>query len=264
MATSPLARLARLASVLNTIPTTTTPRAVDPAELAAAQTCFAALPSDHVPERDALPPLRRFERCPNDLFTGLQEDLLPLAQALKQQQATAISQVASVSGLGGVGKSVLAVEFAYRDGRHFAGEVFWLSFGQAANVPFEVAACGQALFASETNFTALPLAEQVRQTYAAWKSPLPRLLIFDNLEDESLFSPWRPVGDGCHILITSRRDRWNRKRGIAQVRLDKLPRARSIALLAKYSTDLDPVATELDAIAAELGDLPLALKLAGA
>lgn len=36
----------------------------------------------------------------------------------------------------------------------------------------------------------------------AWQSPLPRLLIFDNCEDEALLAQWRPPTGGAHVRWT--------------------------------------------------------------
>jgi hypothetical protein len=50
--------------------------------------------------------------------------LKALAAALKPHAGTA----AITTGIGGVGKTQLAAEFAYRYGQFFAGGVFWISF----------------------------------------------------------------------------------------------------------------------------------------
>jgi tetratricopeptide (TPR) repeat protein len=68
---------------------------------------------------------------------------------------------------------------------------------------------------------------------------------------------------GCRVLITSRRASWDAALGITTLTLDVLPRIDSIALLRTFLPDLAANDPDLDAIAAELGDLPLALHLAG-
>jgi len=81
----------------------------------------------------------------NQQFVGREADLLALAGLLKGGEAVAVSQAPSAvaSGLGGIGKTQLAIEFAYRYGQYFAG-VFWLNFAQAGSVPTEIARCGGA------------------------------------------------------------------------------------------------------------------------
>ncbi|MFL5658320.1 MAG: hypothetical protein ACJ8CB_29575 [Ktedonobacteraceae bacterium] len=44
---------------------------------------------------------------------------------------------------------------------------------------------------------------------SAWQNALPRLLIFDNCEEERLLTRWRPPMGGCRILLTSRRAAWH-------------------------------------------------------
>ncbi len=72
---------------------------------------------------------------------------------------------------------------------------------------------------------------------------------------------WRPVSGGCRILVTSRRADWEAALGVQTLPLDVLPRVESLALLREHQPDVDDAT--LEAIAEELGDLPLALHLAG-
>ncbi len=65
------------------------------------------------------------------------------------------------------------------------------------------------------------------------------------------------------MLITSRRATWDPSLGVQTHALGTLPRLESIALLRKLRPDLAEDDPDLAAIAAELGDLPLALHLAG-
>jgi tetratricopeptide (TPR) repeat protein len=98
----------------------------------------------------------------------------------------------------------------------------------------------------------------------AWAEDIPRLLVFDNVDTEdgeALVAQWRPTTGGCRVLITSRRGVWDTALGIAALPLGVLPRDESIALLRRFRAALAD--TDADAIAAELGDLPLALHLAG-
>ncbi len=200
----------------------------------------------------------------NPLFVGRKENLQELAQIIKGGSTAAIGQIAAATGLGGIGKTQLAVEFAQRYGQFFAGGVFWLSFASAEGVPTEVAHCGGAGGLNlRADYVTLKIDEQVGLVLAAWQSPLPRLLIFDNCEDEGLLMRWRPPSGGCCVLVTSRRDRWDATLGVQLLSLGVLQRGESIALLRKFRPDLAANDASLDAIASELGDLPLALHLAG-
>jgi tetratricopeptide (TPR) repeat protein len=196
----------------------------------------------------------------NPLFVGRRDELRALACSLKEDEIIAIT------GIGGIGKTQLAAEFVHRFGGGFAGGVFWMSFAEADAVPAEVAACGRGLDL-HPSYDALPLDQQVRLVEAAWARPIPRLLVFDNCEDERLLDRWRPRFGGSRVLVTSRRGRWDRVLGVRTVALTTLPRPASRELLRRFRPDLpvgEPALSRaLSGIAAELGDLPLALHLAG-
>lgn len=227
-----------------------------------AEQMLAILPLDFIPTLRPLPPHSRMPLGRNPLFVGRRADLQGLARAIKGGGAVAIGQMetAATTGLGGMGKTQLACEFVHRYGQFFAGGVFWLSFADPRAIPAEIAACG-ATMELRPDFDERPLEEQVRLVLAAWQKPIPRLLVFDNCEDPTLLTQWRPTSGSCRILLTSRRADWEATLGVQALPLDVLSRPESIALLREHQPDADD--TSLNAIAEELGDLPLAIHLAG-
>jgi tetratricopeptide (TPR) repeat protein len=238
---------------------------VDPRVLDAARALLTTRPRQTLPPIALLPPSSRMFLTPNPFFVGRTEALFAVAQALMRQSVTAMAPVVAATGLGGVGKTQLATEFVHRYGQFFAGGVFWLSFADPSAIASEVAACGgSAHLDLHPNFAQLATDDQVALVRAAWQSPLPRLLIFDTCEDEALLARWRPACGGCRILITSRRALWDSILQVEALPLNVLPRADSIALLRQHRPDLFSSLDVLDEIATELGDLPLALHLAGA
>ncbi|MBV7331218.1 bacterial transcriptional activator domain-containing protein [Chloroflexi bacterium TSY] len=222
------------------------------------------LPTAELPPHGVLPagllmPLRR-----NPHFVGRDADLRALASALDAGGAAAVSQIetAAATGLGGIGKTQLACEFVHRYGQFFPGGVFWMSFDNAEAVPAEIAACGDAgALELRPDFGSRGLDEQVRLVQRAWQMPTPRLLVFDNCEDPALLEQWRPTTGGCRVLVTSRRGDWELTLGVTMLALGVLTRGESIDLLRKHCPDAN--ADTLFAIAEEVGDLPLALHLAG-
>jgi len=231
----------------------------DPAEAAAR---LAELPLDDVPEPAPLPPGSRMPLSANPLFVGRQDDLRALARSLKVGKTAAIGQIAAATGLGGIGKTQLACEFVHRYGRFFEGGVFWMSFADEAAVPAEVAACGRSLGLHQ-GYDGLPLDQQVRLVDEAWQSPLPRLLVFDNCEDPKLLDQQRPRSGGARVLVTSRRSRWDPALGVKALPLATLARPVSVELLRRFRPDVPAEDAALGGIAEALGDLPLALHLAG-
>ncbi len=263
------------------------------------------MPLQHVPAPAPLPTGSRMPLGRNPLFVGRQADLQQVVALLSTGDTAAITpQVVAATGLGGLGKTQLACEFVYRYGQFFPGGVFWLSCAEPQGLPEEVAACGDGLALGES-FLHLPLAQQVRLVQRAWQATMPRLLVFDNCEDEAVLAQWRPPHGGCRVLVTSRRGQWDAVLGVQALALAVLPRTESLTLLRQHRPDLPatnadlvpqtsyceshllgapgsspaPAATlargaprittqrrsveTLEAIAANLGDLPLALHLAG-
>ncbi|MFZ4659562.1 MAG: tetratricopeptide repeat protein [Caldilineaceae bacterium] len=259
-----------------------------PVALEVALARLAELPTDHVPPVAALPAGSWLPLPVNPHFVGRQPELLALAAALKGGGAAGITpgSATAATGLGGIGKTQLAAAFAHHYGHYFLGGVYWLSFADPAAVSAEVAQFAAWMSDLPVGVTHLPFPDQIKLVRRAWHESLPRLLIFDNCEDPALLEAWRPKSGGCRILLTSRHARWNSSQAVTTIAVGVLPRDESIALLRKFTPaqstnhgDNTPSPSQgegwgggladtelvevLDAIAAELGDLPLALHLAG-
>jgi hypothetical protein len=203
----------------------------------------------------------RIELLPNELFTGRDTDLRSLATTLKAGGGVVVT-----TGMGGVGKTQLAVEFAHRYGRYFAGGVFWINCADPGAIEREIAAAGGPGGLDLPGFAELPLDEQVRRIKHAWQQPIPRMLIFDNCEDERLILRHRLPTGGCRVLVTSRRQQWSGGQRLVAHELTVLDRAASSELLCRLANRDDPQRlspAQADPIAAAPGDLPLALHLAG-
>jgi len=231
------------------------------ADLEAAERRLAELPTGEMPKKPSpLPPGSRMHLQVNPLFVGREDHLRHLAKKLQVERGAV-----AITGIGGLGKTQLASRFVHTYGTYFQGGVFWLSFERADSIAAEVAACGGAgALDLHPSFGELPQEEQVRRVCAAWQSPLPRLLVFDNCEDEKLVGKWRPTTGGCRVLITSRTTEWSPELGVEVRSLGVLSRDESIGLLTQHRPDLAGAEdNSLDAVTDALGDLPLALHLAG-
>jgi tetratricopeptide (TPR) repeat protein len=216
---------------------------------------------------------------------------------LTGEQAEDVALLPAIAGIGGIGKTRLAIEFVHRYRDRFPDGVFWLSMEQPETIETQVAACGGLrglqLFDDElgeqlrrqtigfdgelSRFERprrLSLRERVEQVRAIWEGPGRRLIIFDNLEDPTLLEQWRPRGGGSRLLITTRRQSWKTGSGVRLLPLTSLTDEASLSLLLgpraieRDRSIADLLADQGEAEAAqdivrELGGLPLALTLAG-
>ncbi len=221
---------------------------------------FAAAARGRTPAADVLAALRssgwrlsetmpRVWNIParNPAFTGRDSLLAAVRERLLAGHAAVVQ---ALYGMGGVGKTQLAAEYAHR----FAGSydlAWWINAEQDGLIGDQVASLGLALGcipsgAGNEAVRAAVLAE-LRQR-GRW------LLIFDNAEAPADVTPWLPGGGG-HVLITSREHGWDEV--AAPIEVDVLTRAESIEMFQRRFPGL--TAIDADRLAAELGDLPLAI-----
>ena len=238
------------------------PAQTDP--LPAALARLALLPLDHLPERSQLPPHSVMPYQPLSDFVGREAQLYQLAQAMLRPDPTLITPTAFATGMGGIGKSSLALEFAHRYGNYFAGGVFWLYAATNETLQASLDRCWDSLKPDEWRYEVKP-ETRLQVVRELFNQPMPRLLIFDNCEDPALLTAHRPhASSGCQVLVTSRRSQWQ---GANLITLDTLPPLESRQLLQqlaaqpninKYLSDDDA-----DQLAKLVGHLPLALHLVG-
>jgi hypothetical protein len=197
----------------------------------------------------------------NRRFTGREEELAELRERLLPGSAAVISgetQVVALLGMGGMGKTQVAMEYAHRF-RTAYDVVWWISADQVAFIKPWLEDLGAAM--------GLPLtqnaAESVRLVQQALRTGTPFarwLLIFDNAEDVERVSDFLPHGPG-HVIVTSRSAAWADRATSAQT-IDVFQRRESVAhLMIRVPTLTGDVAGR---VAERLGDLPIAVAAAGA
>jgi hypothetical protein len=193
-------------------------------------------------------------------FTGREDILHRLRQDISHGMTTILPPNA-LSGLGGVGKTAIAVEYAYRY-RSDYDLVWWIQADQSALVRSSLAALASQLGLAEAMVTGIDGAatgalDALRrgEPYRRW------LLIFDNADQPEDIMAFIPAGPG-DILVTSRNHRWEAFTTDA-VPVEVFTRAESMEFLSKR-VPRGISDSETDLLADKLGDLPLALVQAGA
>jgi len=203
----------------------------------------------------ALPWVWNIPHLRNPNFTGRESLLAELRTALTSGQPAALTQ--AISGLGGVGKTQLAVEYAYR----YAAEydvVWWVRAEEPATLAADYAGLAGPLDLPEEDAPEQRVVvEAVRRWLgqnAGW------LLVFDNARDPAEVRDYLPQGPTGHVLVTSRNPSW---RGVGSpLSVQVMERVESVDFLLKRTGQTDEEA--VGALAEALGDLPLALEQAGA
>ncbi len=205
--------------------------------------------------RKLLPIVWNVPHIQNPNFTGRKDILSSLRLALTSGEPAAWKQAAF--GMGGVGKTQLAVEYIYRHKADYR-VIWWVHSEEPAAMADDYAGLATSLDLPEKDFQ--DQSETVRAVKRWLEHNSGWLLIFDNAQDQGAIRDYIPQGGAGHIIITSRNPDWGSVAGLLPVK--EFDRADSIDFLCKRTGQDDQDAA--DALADELGDLPLPLEQAGA
>jgi hypothetical protein len=193
----------------------------------------------------------------NPHFTGRGAELADLARGLTGGSAVTVH---SVHGLGGVGKTQLAAEYAHARAADYE-VAWWVAAEEASLIPDQFAGLARRLGldpATEPDLVRAQVHDRLREV-AGW------LLVFDNADDADGIRSWlpaapQPFGVPGHVLVTTRRSGFGSLGAVLNLDVISLPDA--VRLLRTRVPGLDQAVGE--EIAAELGRLPLALEQAAA
>lgn len=159
-------------------------------------------------------------------------------------------------GLGGVGKTQIALEYAHR----FMADydlVWWVPSERAEEISGALADLARKMGLKVGDNVAeaaeVALEELRRDTTPHW------LLVFDNADDPKQLEPYLPTGSG-HVIITSRNQAWTHSAEPLEV--DVFTRDESVSHLLRHVPQLD--LADAKRVADALGHLPLAVEQASA
>jgi tetratricopeptide (TPR) repeat protein len=188
----------------------------------------------------------------NSRFTGRDGALRELRQSLTSANGVAMEVV---HGLGGVGKTQLAVEYAYR----YLSKYRFVAFVDAEQP--DLMASQFAALARELGLAEVSSEQIIPGVYGKLRDRRPWLVIFDNGEKPGTLTHALPSGDlasNGHVIVTTRVSGWSSRAGV--IDLDVFTRQESVELLVRRVPGITEVVA--DRIAEQLGDLPLALEQA--
>jgi tetratricopeptide (TPR) repeat protein len=218
---------------------------------------------EYVPEPSPIPLSERFTSnlpSPNPIFVGRETQLAQIQKTLAADEGMA---VCALQGMGGVGKTMLALEYAHRH----LGEyrlVAWLNAADATALNTSFSALAHALDLPEATQADYNIVRQEVLNYLTRESQW--LLVYDYTEDPALLRQYLPGGSGGHILITSRNAHWHTL--ATKLEITTLPEVEALELLLKAANRTqwadDAETATAKTLVQELGYLPLALAQAGA
>jgi hypothetical protein len=218
----------------------------------------------------------------NDHFTGREKQLAALRSRLMEGSTAVIeqpSQPVPLYGMGGVGKTELATEYAYRH-RHEYQLCWWvrsenpdLIINSLLNLGRMMALDDLRLDERDYSLDLVLDALNRGEPFSEW------LLIFDDVSDAGMVARFLPQGPG-HVIITSRDTLWRKAIGVEGIEVAEFEPEETIEFLRSrvpalrdITADPDSKATiaenerrlaDVTELAAELDNLPVAADHAAA
>ena len=198
----------------------------------------------------------------NPYFTGREKVLEQLHYALKSDKTA--TSVQAISGLGGIGKTLTAVEYAYKYRSEYKA-VLWVKADSSESLISDYAALSQVLDipekdAKEHNLSVVAVKHWL-EINSGW------LLIFDNADNPELVKNYIPTNLKGHIILTSRAQVFDKIGIVYPLQLETMSPDEAKHLLLKRTGSNNLETADMNAVeqlAKELDYLPLALEQAGA
>ncbi|MEP6878979.1 MAG: tetratricopeptide repeat protein [Nitrosospira sp.] len=203
--------------------------------------------------------LRPTPPAPPAHFTGHEDDLARFAQLLTSGQDVAIT---ALHGMGGIGKTSLALKLAGQLHPHFPGGVLWWSLGPHPDVVTALDVWVRHAN-PHANLSAFPTVEARVEVIRPMLAKLDKLCVFiDDVWDIGSFNILKSaVPPDCPILITTRDGDLAKSLRCRVERIDALKDDEAIEVLVKLLGSLDGEESAALDIVHLTGGLPLALEL---
>ena len=204
------------------------------------------LPGD-IPEKHRMP-----YRSLGNGFVGRVQDLWDIDDSLRKNKNTVVQGVGVVTGMGGVGKTQLAVEYVHRFGKYYPGGVFWVEADQGLSALLVLVSRAAGIDIDNR----LKEKDQLEQLWQILSSFSPVLVVLDNFPEKIGLEVWLPPQSSIHVLVTTRRKDLFK---YSYFSVDVLTKEEGIELLNSGKRKFAENAADL---VEAMGGLPLAIELA--
>ncbi|MEU4224895.1 BTAD domain-containing putative transcriptional regulator [Nonomuraea sp. NPDC026600] len=196
----------------------------DPGLAATTRCPVATLPTGRPPAQLPAAPLG---------FVGREAELAAIENTLRPTGGT---PVVAITGLGGMGKSALAVQTAHAMRHRFPDGQIYADLGTSSGRPTAPAAVlGSFLRSFGVPEERLPTSLEER--VALWRTVLADqrvLIVLDDASDANQVLPLLPAAPGCAAIVTTWRHLIDLS-GVRWFRLDALPRDDALEMLARLA-----------------------------
>ncbi len=198
----------------------------------------------------------------NPLFTGREDLLKDLHESLSKSGSTALSQPQAISGLGGIGKTQIAVEYAYQHIKDYKF-IIWVNSESETTITSSYSEIARLLNLPEKDDKELGVVVAAVKTWLETHNEW--LLIYDNADKPEIIKEYQPRSGQGQTLLTSRASAFGNLAKALEV--TEMAEDEAIDFLLKRANIEEPTddqhRTAKD-ISNELGLLPLAVDQAGA
>jgi tetratricopeptide (TPR) repeat protein len=191
-------------------------------------------------------------------FVGREAELEQIHHQLQQRSTVVIS---AISGMGGIGKTELALQYARQQCREgsYPGGLCWLRAREEVGTQIIsfVRSCLELTPPED-----LELVEKVRWCWRRWRDGA-ALLIFDDVQQYEAIEAFLPPQESRFKVLMTSRSRFGAS--VREIQLDVLPEEKALELLRSLVDDarVDQQLVRSQELCAWLGYLPLGVELVG-